>query len=820
MNPERWQRVEQLYHSAFDLEPAERSAFLAEACASDSALRRDVESLLAQTAATGALIDEIAWAAADELAAAQTNPKPGEFLGPYQILGLLGSGGMGEVYSALDTRLDRKVAIKICQSQFSGRFEREARAISALNHPNICTLYDIGPNYLVTELVEGETLRGWLKRALGVEPCLKVARQVLEALRASHGARVIHRDLKPENIMVRSDGYVKVLDFGLAKRMSCAAGAGTQSTLTTEVSGPGQMLGTIAYMSPEQILGQEIDQRSDLFAFGIILYEMLAGKHPWRCAVSVETLHAILHDEPAFPETVSPRLVPILQKLLRKNPEDRFSSAEAVREALAIIEDDRGAAIGLEQVAEPLTSIAVLPFLFLNEIEDGKAYSLGFADALITTLGSLEDIVVLPTSTVVNRVPGVDPARTCRELGVRHLLQGSVQKQGAHWRVSTQLFDSRTQKIAYAEKYDFVRENVFEVQDEIGLRVADSLQVRFRRTAPKSRDRYSSDPEAFEECMEGLRESYSDKEEIVRSAARHLARAVEGDPEFALAHATLSYVATHISMEFDADPAWRDKAEHHCGRALQIDPSLPEGHSARAFILWSPAKNFQHAEAIAELEKVLAAQPNNERAHNRMAAICSHIGRFEDALVAHKRARQSNPKTRANNLEFILLWSGDFARAEEAGEAWIREKPGNKYALWYHPMPALMLGNLDAAEQRLATALKLHPAEPLMVSVQAMFHARRGERGLALECIHSAQETPLSFGHAHHTQYQIACAYAVLGEIDKAIAWLEHSARSGNPCWPFFKADPHLQNLRVEPRFQRLVAELEREYTALKIERL
>ncbi|MGO9257293.1 MAG: TPR end-of-group domain-containing protein [Bryobacteraceae bacterium] len=453
-------------------------------------------------------------------------------------------------------------------------------------------------------------------------------------------------------------------------------------------------------------------------------------------------------------------------------------------------------------------------------MEDRKAFSLGFADALITTLGSLEDIAVLPTSAILNYPAGADPAHTCRDLGVRHVLQGNVQKQGAHWRVSTQLFDSATQKITYSEKHDFVREDVFEVQDEIGRRVVESLQTRLPRAVPRSRDRYSSDPEAFEEFMAGFRESYSDREETLRSADRHLSRAVERDPEFALAHAILSYVAMHIHWEFDSERAWQDKAEYHCRRALALDPALPEGHSAWAFILWSPAKNFQHAEAIAALERVLAAQPNTERAHNRMSTICWHIGRFEEALIAHQRSRRSNPKTRSNNLEFIYLYSGDFARAEEAGEAWIREKPGNKYALWYHPLPALMLGRLDAAEQRLSAALKPYPDEPLIVSIQGMLHAWRNERGPALECVRKAQESPHSFGHTHHTYYQIASAYSVLGETDKAMAWLERSVDTGNPCWPFFKVDPHLENLRQEPRFQRLVDALEREFTALKIQRL
>ena len=323
---------------ALEQDPVRLDGFLAEACQDDADLRGEVESLLAQSNSTGALVDQRAWAATGTFATAQTALKPGETLGPYQILGLVGRGGMGEVYLAEDTRLDRKVAIKISHERFSGRFEREARAISALNHPNICTLYDVGPNYLVMELVEGELLRDWLKRTPAVERILEIAGQVLEALRAAHHVGIVHRDLKPQNIMVRFDGYVKVLDFGLAKRTPAGAATQIESTVTIEdVTVPGQILGTVAYMSPEQILGQVVDERSDLFAFGIILYEMLTHQYPWPRTSHVDTMHAILHDDPSDVDAASlggAALAPVLQMLLRKNPAERYASAEATLEAL------------------------------------------------------------------------------------------------------------------------------------------------------------------------------------------------------------------------------------------------------------------------------------------------------------------------------------------------------------------------------------------------------------------------------------------------------------------------------------------------------
>jgi serine/threonine protein kinase len=407
MNLERWRQIERLYHSAVEQDPARVDGFLDEACQDDADLRREAESLLAQSGSTEALVDQTAWAAADAMVTAETALNPTETLGPYKILGLLGAGGMGEVYLAEDTRLGRKVAIKISRERFTGHFEREARAISALNHPNICTLYDVGPNYLVTELVEGETLRDLLKRGLTVERSLEIIRQVLQALRAAHHAGIVHRDLKPQNIMVRVDGYVKVLDFGLAKRMTSGHTVHSQSIALKDLSLPGQIVGTLAYMSPEQILGEDIDQRSDLFSLGITLYEMLTGQHPWPRTSPVDTLHAILHDAPPFKAT-SPsdaELAPIVQKLLCKNPLERYSSADAVLEALSShVAPLRSAPV----LASPklLTSIAVLPFVFLNEVEERKALSLGFADALITMLGSVEDVAVVPTSAILNCAAG------------------------------------------------------------------------------------------------------------------------------------------------------------------------------------------------------------------------------------------------------------------------------------------------------------------------------------------------------------------------------------------------------------------------------
>lgn len=470
--------------------------------------------------------------------------------------------------------------------------------------------------------------------------------------------------------------------------------------------------------------------------------------------------------------------------------------------------------------AARLTSVAVLPFVFLTEVPNSRALSLGFADALITIFGNLEDLAVAPTSAILHYAADTDPAKVCRDLAVGHALQGTVQQFGEQWRVSIQLYDAATHRIILSEKHDFIMDGMFEVQDEIGRRVVESLHRRFPATVPTSRARYTRDPEAYDEFMAGLRESVSGAEETLRSAAAHLSKAVERDPQFALAHATLSFVSMDMHFHFDPQRTWLTQAEDHCRAALALEPELPEGHLARAWILWSPAKNFQHAEAIAALERALAVRPNLERAHNRMSGICLHIGRLPEALIAHENARRANPKTRTGNLEYYYIYSGDLARAEEACEAWFRDRPNNLFAVQARILPPLLRGDLRLAEERLAAARKHAPGDPSIGSLQGVLHARRQEADLALECVRHTVASPRSFGHTHHTHYNVACTHALLGDAETAMGWLEKSVDSGFACWPFIRTDPHLESLRDKPAFKRLVGDLETTYAGLEITRL
>jgi eukaryotic-like serine/threonine-protein kinase len=375
---------------------------------------------------------------------------------------------MGEVYRASDTRLNREVAIKVSAEKFTERFEREARAIAALNHPNICTLHDVGPNYLVMEMIEGETLRGYLKKPPSAERAFEIARQVLEALCAAHRASIVHRDLKPENIMVRSDGYVKVLDFGLAKRMS-ASGVLLTGDTVTNLSAPGQILGTVAYMSPEQILGQEIDQRSDLFTFGIILCEMLTGEHPWPHKSRVDTLHAILHDDPP---AMYAALAGVVDKLLRKNREERYSSAEAVLE-------------GLSSPALPhappraLTRLIVLPFRLLRRHEASDFLSVSLPDAITNSLATINSLVVRSSMAAARFAasPELDVNVIAEQAQVDAILTGTILSDGALLRVTTQLVEAPSGTVLWSDTSQVSLRDIFQFQDELVDRIVQSLTL-------------------------------------------------------------------------------------------------------------------------------------------------------------------------------------------------------------------------------------------------------------------------------------------------------------------------------------------------------
>ena len=313
--------------------------------------------------------------------------------------------------------------------------------------------------------------------------------------------------------------------------------------------------------------------------------------------------------------------------------------------------------------------------------------------------------------------------------------------------------------------------------------------------------------------MRGYRLSVSGDSIMIEKAAHHLTNAVTRDPTFALGHATLSVACTTRHFEFDPASVWLEKAEFHCRRALEIDADLPEGHLARAFLLWGPSKNFQHLEAIAELKRALALQNNLPHAYNRLGTILAHIGLLDHAREMYERGRPFHPKKAVSpSIVQVYVWGREYELARAEIQAWRSESPNNKYAIFFAPQPEMMTEDWKRAEELLEEALQLLPEEPLITSLQGVFYALTGRGEQALDCMAKACASPKSFGHAHHTYYQIACILALIGRRDTAFEWLERSVSTGFACWPFFLKDRCLQSLRGLPEFELLVSSLQAKY--------
>jgi DNA-binding winged helix-turn-helix (wHTH) protein/tetratricopeptide (TPR) repeat protein len=459
------------------------------------------------------------------------------------------------------------------------------------------------------------------------------------------------------------------------------------------------------------------------------------------------------------------------------------------------------------------SSLAVLPLMFLGKPTNDHGVCLGFADALVTRLGNLPGVDVLPTSAVLNVPAEGTAAETASRLGVRFVVHGAIQVSKGLWRLSMEMFDTHMQTACFTRKRDLDVNRLSDLEDEIAKQIAVALNRPLDPAALQLRPRYSKDPMAYAEFIRGYRLSSAGDPAVLDEAARHLTNAVTRDPAFSLAHAALSLVCATRHFEVDPASVWLEKAEFHCRRALELDPHLPEGHVASAFLLWGPSKNFQHLEAIAELKLALTLQNNQPHAYNRLGTILAHIGLLDHAREMYERGRPFHPrKAVSHSIVQVHLWNREYDSAREEIQAWRAENPGNKYPVYYAPLLAMMAGDLKEAKILLDDAIQLLPEEPLIVSLQGVFYASTGKEGRALDCLTTACASPKSFGHAHHSYYQFACILALLGRRAAAFEWLERSVSSGFACWPFFLKDPYLKNLRELPGFELLVSSLQAKY--------
>jgi DNA-binding winged helix-turn-helix (wHTH) protein/tetratricopeptide (TPR) repeat protein len=458
-------------------------------------------------------------------------------------------------------------------------------------------------------------------------------------------------------------------------------------------------------------------------------------------------------------------------------------------------------------------SIAVLPLLLLGKAKDDQGLCFGFADALASRLGNLPGVDVLPASAVLNLPLETSPAQIASRLRVRFVVHGAIQISKGQWHLSLEMLDTYLQRSCFTKKCVLDVNRLSSLEGEVAKQIGGALNRPTGTAMVQQSPRYSPDPFAYAEFMRGYRMTASGDVSVMDKASHHLMNAVTRDPAFALAHATLSLACTTRHFEFDPASEWLEKAEFHCRRALEIDTNLPEGHVARAFLLWGPSKNFQHLEAIAELKRALALQNNLPHAYNRLGTILAHIGLLDHAREMFERGRSFQPrKAVSSSIVQVYVWSQEYDLARQQIEVWRAESPGNKYAVYFAPIPAMMTGDWKEASRLMEEAMRLVPNEPLIISLQGLLYALMGNVDAAIDCVTRACSSPKSFGHAHHTYHQIACTLSLTGRRETAFEWLERSVSTGFACWPFFMKDSCLAGLRGLPEFELLISALQAKY--------
>ncbi|MGA3236658.1 MAG: protein kinase [Bryobacteraceae bacterium] len=856
-SPERWKRLEELFHQALELEPDHRRRFLDTECGDDAGLRVEIESLLRSSTVEGAdFIEEPLRAAARDFYADRA-PAPlaeGSFVSHYRILSTLGAGGMGRVYLAEDSRLGRKVALKtltpgrIHGARALSRFEQEARAASALNHPNILTIYEVGQfegaNFIASEFVDGVTLRERLAGGrLDADSALEIAIQVAAGLSAAHAAHIEHRDIKPENIILRDDGLVKIVDFGIAKLSREATGEESGAARGTSITLPGVVLGTARYMSPEQARGLPVDGRTDVFSLGAVLYEMLAGRPAFEGETTSDVIAEILKSDPPPLEQLAPEapseLCAIVSRAMRKDLDGRPNSAEALASLRALKGDrefharfgaaalpSRGSRVGAlrrwslalaialglfvvagagylwNRLARPrapeLRSLAILPFRNLKP--DPSTDFLGFplADAVITKLGYISSLTLRPSSAVeVYRNRLVDPRKAAAELNVNTLLTGAYLKDGDELRITTQLIDVRADRIVWRDTLDIKYEKLLTVEDRVARQIIAGLELTL---SPAEAGRVQTadriDQSAYEKYLRGV-DLYAINDFF--SAIHLLEESARMEPGYALtwAHLGRAYAA-NASLQFGGREQYA-KAQAAYEKALALNPALIEPRVWMANLFTDRGRVEQ---AVPLLRGVLASNPNKAEAHWELGYAYRFGGMLDDSVRECELARRIDPEVKINSSAMnSYFYRGQY-------DAFLASLPqiDSVYILFYRGLGEYYKQDFAGATAHWDRAFAQDPSLLQAEIGEAMADGirRRDDEGLRL--LHETEGKIEARGVTDAEGiYKVSQAYAVLGDKASALRLLRRSIEGGFFCYPYFVSDPLQETLHGDPAFEKLM---------------
>ncbi len=843
MNSERWQKVKRLFETVVELAPAKRKQFLDESCGTNEELRREVENLLASYTDAESFMEQPAAAAVASFIIEPKNLGAGKIFGHYEIIKQIGAGGMGEVYLAEDKKLDRRVAVKILNEKFAkhesnlNRFIKEAKAASALNHPNILVIHEIGEsensNYIVSEYIEGETLRDIiLKTSLDLPEILEISTQIANALVAAHSAKIVHRDIKPENIIVRPDGFVKILDFGLAKLVEQKAVGFEDETVKQNETAKGVILGTVNYMSPEQAKGERVDARTDIFSFGVTLYEMIAGRTPFRGDSMSETLANLINAEPQplsrFSTDVPDELQRIIAKTLRKKRDERYQTMKGLFADLKSLqkrmdfESEFGQSYSPDTKAETQIlkseemdsslqtqkSIAVLPFANISADAENEYFCDGLAEELLNALAKIKNLkVAARTSAFSFKNRNVDVSEIGNILSVKTILEGSVRRAGNRLRISVQLINAADGFHLWSKRYDGEMKDVFDLQDEITLAVIDELKVKFLSEEKAAlRNRYAENIEAYQLYLKGRFHYLKLRPDEIQKGISYFEQAIALDPNYALAYVGLAqaFQTLPLAAELPASE-FSPKAKAAALRAIEIDDNLAEAHGVLGWLLFWFDWDWKTAEV--ECRRAIKLDPNSADAHEAYAHILSNIGRHDESLAEIKLARELDPlNLRVNALEGqFLLHAGKPDEALSRLHKTIELEPNFWLAHLFAASAYIEKENFAqaAAEANKAKQLSGGGSHAAALLIYAM--AKSGEQAKAEAAL---EELRQSSNARYVPAYHFALAYHGLNKRDETFFYLESALEQHDPKLAFLKVEPKWNNLRDEQRFIELIRQM------------
>ena len=702
----------------------------------------------------------------------------GRTISHFEILDALGEGGMGVVYKARDLKLDRPVALKFLPPELTRdpkakqRFIQEAKAASGLDHPNICTVYSVsetddGQIFIVMACYEGETLKEKIARGpLGFEDAVAFTIQIAQGLAKAHAKGIIHRDIKPANVLITTEGAAKILDFGLAK-------LGGQTDLTKE----GSTVGTFAYMSPEQVRGEDVDHRTDLWSLGATLYEMIAGKPPFRGEHEAALVYEILNTTPPalrqHRADAPEHLQLLVSRLLERDPARRIPSADALLQDLS-----RSQTPAPGGSAEK--SIAVLYFENMSSEHDTDYFCAGITEDIITDLSRIRSLRVVPRNDVAPfRNKDINIRQFGEALRASHVLEGSVRKAGNRIRITAQLTDVRTGYHIWAERFDRLLEDIFDLQNEVSGKIVDALRVSLTESEKASlTKRPTDDLRAYDFYMRGKDLVLHRGRKNAELAIQMFERAIAIDPGFAGALSGLAEACSHMFTWYDGNKKWLARIIELCEKALALDPGSPEARLALGSV-YSHQKRFGEARRV--FEKLIQEKPDFYEGLLWLGMICDLTGADDEAVRIYTRATQVKPYSE---------------------EPWVRlnmtyRRQGNK------ELTDASVGRiLETGIRKLA----LNPDDTITRSRVATYYAHSGQRENAIAEIRTLLAADPTDSHAH---YNAACAFATLGEKGEMLENLRISLEGGAWYRGWVKKDPDFEGYLDDPDFQRLIEEFQ-----------